>query len=602
MASTFFGLNIAYSGLQASQTNVNVTANNISNVNTKGYTRREVEQSAATPLKVSQSYGMAGSGVNVDNINQIRNEYYDKQFFKAQTNFSEYEIKNNYINQIEDCFFKSDNASDFNTIFNNMFNILSNLESNAENDNLKAQFISEAENLCEYFNAQNANLENLQKSLNDEIKITIDSIDSYAKQISTLNKQINAIEINGNKANELRDKRNLLLDDLSKLVDIDILETPIYNGNNKSNINNFEVRIAGGQSLVNGYEFNKLECVPKEYKVNQSDADGLYDIKWENGNDFSLNNKKIGATLKGLIDLRDGNNEEYFNGTIKEVKNINKNEYNLKITNIPNYLKDVSKISLPEKGKIKINGNLYDYKSWSFNKDTNEFDFNIISDDNLENIKDKQVSIGDNIDYKGVPYYQNQMNEWVRSFSSIMNNIEKDAENEYGNKDVLLFTGKDKITGNEFNLNEENINSSNDSYYKLTAKNFSINKILKEDIKNFGTNTSKNDGINASNTIKELSKVKNDKDNFNFRGCSASEFLDCLTADISLSNNNAKTFAENYDNIRNSIEKNRLSVSGVDEDEEALNLVKYQESYNLSAKVMQILSEMYDRLILETGV
>ena len=69
-----------------------------------------------------------------------------------------------------------------------------------------------------------------------------------------------------------------------------------------------------------------------------------------------------------------------------------------------------------------------------------------------------------------------------------------------------------------------------------------------------------------------------------------------------MSANNAKTFTENYTNINKSVSQTRLSISGVDNDEEALHLVKFQEAYNLSAKVMQIMTEIYDRLILQTGV
>ena len=87
-----------------------------------------------------------------------------------------------------------------------------------------------------------------------------------------------------------------------------------------------------------------------------------------------------------------------------------------------------------------------------------------------------------------------------------------------------------------------------------------------------------------------------------FRGCSSKEFLECVLADVALNSSNARTFSKNYDNITKSINNQRLSVSGVDNDEEALNLVKFQEAYNLSAKMIQVFTEIYDRLILQTGV
>ena len=75
-----------------------------------------------------------------------------------------------------------------------------------------------------------------------------------------------------------------------------------------------------------------------------------------------------------------------------------------------------------------------------------------------------------------------------------------------------------------------------------------------------------------------------------------------MLSDVALNASNAITFSKNYDNITKSINNQRLSVMGVDNDEEALNLVKFQEAYNLSAKMIQVFTEIYDRLILNTGV
>jgi len=87
-----------------------------------------------------------------------------------------------------------------------------------------------------------------------------------------------------------------------------------------------------------------------------------------------------------------------------------------------------------------------------------------------------------------------------------------------------------------------------------------------------------------------------------FKGCSSKEFLECILTDVALNASNATTFSKNYDNITKSINNQRLSVSGVDNDEEALNLVKFQEAYNLSAKMISVFQEIYDKLINQTGV
>ena len=617
MASTFFGLDIAYTGVQAANAKLNTTANNIANVDTKGYTRQEATQVASDALRISQSYGMAGTGVTVTDINQIRNEFYDVKYWQSQTNLGQYDMKMYYMYQIEDYFTDKDTVEGFEPIFSAMFDSLEEVYKQAGTPSTKTQFIGAAGDLCEYFNAQATNLEKLQLGVNEEIKNKVDEINSIAEQIATLNKQINTIEVNHLRANELRDKRNLLIDQLSKIVDVEVRETPIYTtpgGSEKSGIYTYEVSIAGGQILVQGYEYNTLECVARsaEEKVNQSDADGLFEIKWSNTMDFNLYGANLGGELKGLIEVRDGNNEEYFHGTTKSVKPNSDGTYEVTIE-VPNkdYLTDMNKCTLPDSGQLTLVNTKYKYSGFEFDgtKNPPTYTFKIEREAGQADptiFDGKEASVGTKVDYQGIPYYQEQMNEWVRIFAKAMNDIEKTAVDEEGNPAEVLFTAKDKVNGTEIkftaNLADKNYSSSDSDYYRLTAGNISVNNEMVKDASKFGTTVDIKKGGDAQDVIELLLTVQDDKNKVNFRGCSAKEFLQCITSDIALSANNAKTFTENYTNINKSVSQTRLSISGVDNDEEALHLVKFQEAYNLSAKVMQIMTEIYDRLILQTGV
>jgi flagellar hook-associated protein 1 FlgK len=89
---------------------------------------------------------------------------------------------------------------------------------------------------------------------------------------------------------------------------------------------------------------------------------------------------------------------------------------------------------------------------------------------------------------------------------------------------------------------------------------------------------------------------------FSFRNGTAKDFLEMLLGDIALNASNANTFYNTYKGLSNTIDNQRNSISGVDEDEEAVNLVKYQYAYNLSSRMIQTLTQIYDRLILQTGV
>lgn len=621
MPSTFFGLDIAYTGVQAANAKVNTTANNIANVETKGYSRQEANQVASQALRISQSYGMAGTGVTTTDISQVRNEFYDVKYWQSQTNLGQYETKMYYMYQIEDYFTDKDTIEGFEPLYSDLFNTLEEVYKQAGTNSTKTQFIGAAGDLCEYFNGQATNLQKLQLGINEEIKNKVDEINSIAEQICTLNKQINTIEVNKVHANELRDKRNLLIDQLSKVVDVEVRETPIYTtpgGTQKSGIYTYEVSIAGGQTLVQGYEYNTLEYEARglNEKANQSDADGLFDIRWSNGLDFNLYGSNLGGELKGLIEVRDGNNEEYFNGTTQNIVNNLDGTYEVTIT-VPNkeYLTDINKSTLPEVGLLNIANNKFNYTGWSFDGTTNppEYKFTIKADLATETdpmiLNHKDVRVGEKINYQGIPYYQEQMNEWVRVLTKAMNDIELKAVDANGEPAEVLFTAKDLVTGDEHKFTQANdidgstrYSSSEDSYYRITALNMHVNSNMVKDADKFGTTIDIKKGGDAQDITEELLTVHDDKSKAEFRGCSSKEFLQCITSDIALAGNNAKTFSENYTNINKSVYNTRLSISGVDNDEEALNLVKFQEAYNLSAKVMQIMTEIYDRLILQTGV
>ena len=122
------------------------------------------------------------------------------------------------------------------------------------------------------------------------------------------------------------------------------------------------------------------------------------------------------------------------------------------------------------------------------------------------------------------------------------------------------------------------------------------------DVNLFGTTADYTKGQDAQDITNLLLEVRTDKSKMTYRGCSSEEFLQCITSDVALGASSANNFYSNFDKISKAIVAQRTSISGVDNDEEALNLVKFQEAYNLSSKMIQVMTEIYDRLILQTGV
>ena len=117
-----------------------------------------------------------------------------------------------------------------------------------------------------------------------------------------------------------------------------------------------------------------------------------------------------------------------------------------------------------------------------------------------------------------------------------------------------------------------------------------------------GTRGEYGNGPEECEKVKEMIELLNSKEKFSFRNGSASELLESILSDVALNASNANTFCTTYEGLKTSIDNQRTSVSGVDEDEEAVSLVKYQNAYTLSSKMIQTLTEIYDQLILQTGV
>ncbi len=370
MPSQFFGLNIAYTGLLASNAALNTTSNNISNVQTNGYSRQHVVQQAANAIRVFQTYGCAGAGVETLAIERIRDEFYDTKFWNNNSKVGEYEFKQYYMKQIENYFTDDTTTPGFKTIFDRMNNGLQEILKQAGSVTAKSQFVSFAQSLTEYFNNLSGNMKKLQKDVNQEIKLKVDEMNSVASEIASLNKQINIIEMGGGTANELRDRRSLLVDQLSEIVDVQVEETPIKDANHPdrdTGATRYCVSVAGGQLLVDGNEYNGLECVARTgyEKVNQTDIDGLYEVYWENGQSFNLYNATMGGALKGLVEMRDGNNEEAFQGTVTEVSKNASGNSTVTVEVGRDFLIDLNKCNLPEYGgKITLGNQVFYYDSW----------------------------------------------------------------------------------------------------------------------------------------------------------------------------------------------------------------------------------------------
>lgn len=627
MASTFMGLNISYSGLVASNAALNTTANNIANIETEGYSRQIVNQTASAAMRAFASHGCIGAGVDTLGAERVRDIYYDEKYWNNNSKLGEYDKKQYYCAIIEQYLMDERGTNEvkgFTTIFSEYHAAMDSFSNHTDEVDYALEFIGKAGNLCEYFNILYNNFQKMQTDVNDEIKIKVDEINNVSQQIALLNKQINMVEANGNTvANDLRDKRDLLIDQLSAVVDVQCEEKiKKDDSGNDTNLKEYIVSIAGGQTLVQGNDYRKLECVQREpwQKANQNDVDGLYDVRWvDTKSDLGLSAKNVRGELKGLYEMRDGNNDEAFHGTISAVDRLN-NTVTVRTTE--SYLNDMSKSTLPTtNGQVTLSGEKYYYDSFSFETDEDGntyYTFKLSEDISKNPVKPRSAivgnsaKVGEQVNYQGIPYYLEQMNEWVRDYAYHFNEIYgvENATDYNGNthEGDIFYTGDNLTAGGQYDLKGASLlaksydSATGVGYFMLTAGNFNVEKSIQNDASTLATHTGEVDGVAKCDIIDNLKDLSTNKDKMVFRGNNAASFLICLMGDSGLNAQSANNFQEIYANIEESIANSRFSVSGVDSDEEAANMIKFQNAYNLASKMISVLNECYDRLITQTGV
>ena len=176
-----------------------------------------------------------------------------------------------------------------------------------------------------------------------------------------------------------------------------------------------------------------------------------------------------------------------------------------------------------------------------------------------------------------------------------------------------FFVANNMVDSGQFKFDDNVVGTtfdgSMDTYYKLTALSCAINdKSVRDpgffatsaDLKNENTGAVQDEGVDAYSIVGELLALQSGTKMF--RNCGGDEFLQVIYSDITVDTQEADVFSQNYEEISKSINLQRQGISGVDEDDEALDLVKFKNAYNLASKAISVLAEMYDRLITQTGV
>jgi len=285
--SNFFSLEIGRRAILTHQTALSITGHNIANADTPGYTRQVPEIVTTRPwhapsLTASGKAGQLGTGVDIAAINRIRDEFIDAQIRHENQAEGYWAAMQETLSQIE-VFINEPSESGLRTVMDMFWESWQDLVANPESEAVRTVTLQRGMALADAIKYTYQQLTDLRLDVNSQITVKVDEVNSLALQIADLNRQIMAISVAGKQANDLMDKRDLLIDQLSRIADVTI----------KTDRYNMVSLQLGGSMLVDGGQWNQLATI--------KDANGMDMVVWKD-NQVAVIVKN--GELRGLLDAR----------------------------------------------------------------------------------------------------------------------------------------------------------------------------------------------------------------------------------------------------------------------------------------------------------
>lgn len=280
---------IARTALATSQQALTVTGHNVSNVNTPGYSRQEAVLTERPPLNGQP--GMMGTGVQATSIRRYVDQFVNQQLTSSQQSLGRLSLSRDELFRLQGIFADS-NGQGIGTSLNEFFAGLQDVSTSPGELPARSVLLAKASQLSTNLNQAAADLTTAKQSLNFQVSQTITEINGLTKQLAELNGKIVTAEVTGQNANDLRDQRDLALNELAKRIDV----TSIENGTGGMTI--FAAR---GQVLVEGDTHRDLAAMPT------AENSGLFEVGYSTGGarTVSLDAQITNGRLRSLLDVRD---------------------------------------------------------------------------------------------------------------------------------------------------------------------------------------------------------------------------------------------------------------------------------------------------------
>lgn len=554
--ATFSGFNTALSALQANQKRLDITGQNLSNMNTAGYTRQQLEASSLNYTNPVSHYSngnetAVGFGVSMDRVSQIRDPYLDIQYRSQSADCS-------YTNRLQTALNSLSKVLDETTIsgirqaFDDVLSTLTSMQDPAKVSDpiYESELRTKMQSVCNLFNQASRQI--TQAEQNEFQRLTgegsseqgdVQKINDILRQIGDLNVQIKRNQVAGHPSLELQDKRNLLLDELSGYIPV---ETRYYKDDAHSGNNAYD-------HDANGAVIGKKDWPDDlEVSMNYIDAKGKSQkLILVNGSDLGAD----GLTKNyGQLSVLKGDHQTA--ASVSDPANIS-----VKFEKAPSYKGN---------GQAATNNVYAELKGIRFEGGSLQASLDMLQKTGTGNVINGSTAVDD---VRGYQYYSGKLDQLASTFAKSMNDINNGKKH----------TDKNLLS-----------NSTNDSTTGITAGNIGISKGWTS-----GTVHISTDGTNRTDTI--LDMITAMKDTKKLNGKTFADYMNNLSTQLASDSSSNQTVLKTGTTVLNSIQDSRDSLSGVSLDEEATNMMAYVSAYNAASRLMTALDEVLNTLISNTG-
>ena len=606
MSGLFSTFNIAKRGMNVQQKSIDVTSHNIANSNTVGYSRQRAKIETSRPfggtsMGSSVQAGQLGTGSQIQAIERVRDSFLDFQVRGENAILAKYDMRSNYLYEVESVFNEPSDTG-LSTLMGKFFDSFQELSKQPNSSNSRTVVAQQSAALADALNATYTKLENLKSNSQDMLKSTVTEVNSTLEQLDRVNQEIISVTVSGNTPNDLMDKRDLLLDELSYKFGIQVDKKefngidvkPNETGNMKASllVNSRPNGDVARFSYVTNVEQDRNDLSGKTYIVTY----------YKNGDMDSENNRQT-LKISGITEEK-----------AKEIQD--------------------NRIIWADKTGQAARGDGYPIR----NGDT-------VTYSELMLFKPETGSINGLVSVQSdIEDYMNQLDKLAKSLAFSVNAIHSGIEDPLNNtvgadKDYLPFFVNKDVAKYRTNGLLSNLDETLKGEEEINAKNISMNTEILEDVMKMKTRTHDDlfaythennidgdgDGARALSIAQLRDSLIRIQD-INETVVSRKDMFDKFKGGNSLSNNGLKIenstsgmkmdsyfkdtidrlgvqaqeanrMVTNQEDLLYSIEESRASVSGVNLDEEMANLVQFQHAYNANAKIISTVDELLDVII-----